>query len=321
LCLALLCGCAAAPPQNIPESVIELETDWRFEPGRGYVRGTEAISEADFVNLARKASASSDADQAAAMYDLLVRHSQSAAVMQEAYFGRGEALVKLGMLPAAYSNYQQYLSRFSGSDRDPLAKRQLFEISRSMIVRGTTRHILGVPYSSAEEGILRMKRTLETYPREDFSTQYGLWLADYLYDQERIEEAQVEYQFIEQQYGRDEPAVAVALFRIGECELSRYQGTRLDVRALTEADKYYARVLDEFPKSEIARSAAERRAYVQEQLATKEFNNGDFYRSKGYPRAAALYYRKIISQYPRTSVAVRARERLEDLGLPANETP
>jgi outer membrane assembly lipoprotein YfiO len=187
-----------------------------------------------------------------------------------------------------------------------------------MTSHGTTKYVLAIPYSTAEDGIQRMRRTLQQYPNEDFSPQYALWLADFLLANEKIEEAQADYLFIVTQYDKH-PVVAVALYKLGECELTRYHGIRFDTRPLTEADKYYVRVLDEFPRSAMANSAEQRRRYVHEQLASKEYENGRFYEGKGYDKSAATYYRNILTRYPKTSFAPKARERLLGMGLPVED--
>lgn len=286
-------------------------TDWRYDPQRGYVRGNQTASENEFLEMARRTT---DHEQAAGMFDLLVRYARNPSTTQEAYFGRGSALTQAGLLGEAYNSYLQFLNAFPGSDRELEAKRQLFEISRLMVTAGTTKYVLAIPYSSPEDGIQRMKRTLEMYPREDFSPSYAFWLAEYLFQEKRIDEAQVEYLFIVETY-IDHPVVPAAMFKLGECELDRYKGTRFDSAPLKSADKWYQRVQEEFRASPTKQAADQRRAFVQEELASKEFAAGEFYEGKGHRNAAVAYYKYVIEKYPKTSYASLARENLIDLGV------
>lgn len=318
LLLPLLGACSGSADTPGEEAPVGVGTDWRYQPGRGYVQGDQVLGEPAFFDLTKKTADSGRHEAAAGMYDILIRNAQDPSIMQESYFGRGRSLIQINNLGDAYSTFQLYLNRFPNTDRDSEAKRQLFEVGRLMVTQGSKKYVIAIPYSSPEDGIRLMKRTLETYPREDFSPQYAFWLAEYLFQHERVDEAQVEYLFIVDQY-RDHPVVPAAMLKLGECEMTRYRGIRFDTRALTEADKYYVRVLDEFPKSDMAKAAEHRRAYIQEELASKEFEDADYYEGKGFPKSAAVSYNTIIARYPKTSYAEKSRSRLKELGLPVIE--
>ena len=95
----------------------------------------------------------------------------------------------------------------------------------------------------------------------------------------------------------------------------QYQGERYEVTSLREAGKLIdqARIRFHGQLGEEEAELLETRRQIVEHLAQREFAMGKYYDSKGYYRAARIYYESVVLNYENTESAEQATQRLSEI--------
>lgn len=176
-----------------------------------------------------------------------------------------------------------------------------------------------VQYREGEQ-LLEDKRYLEAlerfrilktrYPYSNFAAKATLRIADVYYNQAAFIEAASAYRIFTDLYPKHEKA-AYALYREG---LSKNHLVP-DVPERDLNDAYgaiyaFRKLNNEYPNNEYKDEAKKKLRSLQDKLAAKEENIGNFYFTREYYRAAAERYRRLVDLYPDVPVASRALYRL-----------
>lgn len=189
---------------------------------------------------------------------------------------------------------------------------------RSILAAGVV--ILGACASSSERPVLppdeQYARAQALYEREDwreavrafqtFTFNYpqdprvpdARWLTgEAYYASEDWATASQEYLGFQRDYPNDARA-AEALYRAARSYERLSLRPELDQRDTHRAIGIYDRVLAEYPRSEFADRARERRARLRNKLAEKEFLNAEFYFDNEDWEAAEIYLTRLVRNYP-----------------------
>jgi hypothetical protein len=98
-----------------------------------------------------------------------------------------------------------------------------------------------------------------------------------------------------------------------QCQWRLYQGGDYDDTPLEKADKLAAQTLTQFQSqlgSELPR-LQKLRAEIVEQRAQRDLAKAELFAAKRDFRAARIYYRSIVTEYPHTQAAKTSHSRLE----------
>lgn len=119
---------------------------------------------------------------------------------------------------------------------------------------------------------------------------------------------QAEYRFrdIVRDYHSDSLAES-AQFMVGRCLFALSRPPDRDQTETRDAIKEFQQLAEEFPQSPYADSA---RAYIQQcrdKMALKELINGTLYKKLQEYRAAIIYYRDMLKEYPDSRWVIPAR--------------
>ncbi len=319
----LLASCGGGAEPVAPGLQIEISREW--VPGRGdrfmNVYSRQERTSAQMVEAAKQLLASGQFEEAMELLGSVRAFDRDPAGVQEALWTESAARRVRGDWQGAFDAMLAFIHRTPESARAARARKELFEIAKEAIEKGESRSFLIFGYSSSELGFELMQKALASFPQTDLSPGYAVWLADRLFKEERYNDVEKVCKFITTTYGRDQAeTLASGYFLLGEVHLTRFNGLQYDVTPLKDADKQFHRILEEFPQTAVVEKARTRRAQIEEQLARKQIMAGDFYRSKGRPISAALYYSHVVREYPRSSGALEAQERLRAL-VPVPEPP
>ena len=96
-------------------------------------------------------------------------------------------------------------------------------------------------------------------------------------------------------------------------KLMSYQGSMYDGTTLDEAQELKKNTLRLFPNTEDSNRIREELAKVEEASARRDWDQVEFYRRKGKPRAMAIYCLEVIRNHPQSKFADQARATLRKL--------
>jgi len=144
--------------------------------------------------------------------------------------------------------------------------------------------------------------------------------ANAYFRKKRWEDAARQYDDLRKGFPRSEHQAQACLLGL-QAARRMYQGEIYDGTALDEADEIAEQALTQFShvleSSERQRVEKTRREIVEQQAA-RDWAMARYYDKKKCYGAARHYYQGVLKEYPQTSFAKRAAERLEEIrGRPA----
>lgn len=298
---------------------------WEYRPGIGFVnRETmERKTPQQFYEYGVALAKARKTDEALAVFDLLLRHVTDREIAENARFKKGETLWSGSRFGPAYTEFDDFLRLFPESPNAQKAKMLQMD-SAFLIAQEGGEGFLGL-FKSSKPGLDLLRAALLRFPREPFSSLYYYKMAKLLVEERNFEGAENELKFILSEY-RETIEAPRAILLLGDIGLLKFDSVDYDTRGLADARRNFERFLAEADElSKISREAAafvkENLAYAREKLgylneteAEKEYQTAEYYRKRGHDRSAKVYYNSILRHYPKTAWAVKARERLKELG-------
>jgi outer membrane protein assembly factor BamD len=150
---------------------------------------------------------------------------------------------------------------------------------------------------------LDLQTLLNTYPDSQFQMRAKLAIADSWYKEggtAALTQAESEYKdFIT--FFPNAPEAAEAQMRVGDIYFRQMDKPDRDYTKAVHAEEEYRLMLQQFPESTLVPQARQRLREVQEVLATREAEIGDFYASRAAWPATIARYQTVVDTYPEYS--------------------
>ncbi len=306
--------------------------DWQWQPGVGFVN-TETMEKKtplEFYTYGVRLASVRKTEEALGVLQLLLRNVRDRKLQEKVRFIRGKILWSGSRFHAAYLALDEFLRGYPESGNAEEAKLLLMDSAFLLAKKGYAGGFWGsIPLikwivTSSDQGLNLLRMSLQRYPREPFSSRYYYKLAEFLFEEDELESSIQELKFILTEYSATTEAPK-AILLLGKVGLKKYDSIDYDTHGLKEARRNFARFIEETTiLSKISPEAAEfvkkelpyargKIAFINDQEAEKEYRVGEYYRKKGYPRSAKIYYESVQKRYPKTSWAVEAENRLKDM--------
>lgn len=303
------------------------DTAWTYRDGTFVNTGTmERKSPRELYEFGIKLAKERQTEEALYLFELILRNVKDPAVLELARFKHAETLWSGSRFAEAYKEFDDFLRLYPNSAQAQRAKQLEMESALLLAQEGTTENFLGfIPIlKTSKPGIEMLRAVLQRYPREPFSATFYFRLAKFLVEDEQYDAAEAELKFITTEY-KDTADTPKAILLMGEIGLLKFDDIDYDITCLKDARRHFERFVAEadllsaiskeaadFVKSKLA-FAKEKIAFINETEAEKQWETGEYYLDKGYPRSAKLYYQSIVANYPGTSWAKKAADRLKEL--------
>lgn len=152
-------------------------------------------------------------------------------------------------------------------------------------------------------------RLLDQHPFSEHAELARLRVAHAFYLGRKYAQAVSAFEDFERRYPASE-AIAFSQYITGMCWLDQVSSADRDKSSSVNAILHFDRVVLRYPDSVWATLAGFRKAECYENLADQELHVGDYYRRTGDTTAADLRFHFVLDEYPQTSAAREARERL-----------
>ena len=152
-------------------------------------------------------------------------------------------------------------------------------------------------------------RLLDQHPFSEHSELARLRVAHAFYLGRKYDQAVSAFDDFERRYPASK-AIAFSQYITGMCWLDQASSADRDKSLSVNSVLHFDRVVLRHPDSVWATLARFRKAECHENLADQELYVGDYYRRTGDTAAADLRFQFVLDEYPLTSAAREARERL-----------
>lgn len=234
--------------------------------------------------------------------------------LPEAYFLRGDAWLAMDREYKSLYDYEAVIRDFADSDFFALAVEREFGIAVRYI-NGLRRRVFGVRLETGkptgEELLIRVQ---ERMPGSRLAEEAAITLADYYYDERKLDLATDMYAIFLANYPRSEHRERAMLRRI-DCNVARFKGPEYDGSSLVEARLLIENYQGEYPVSaERAGFADGMRTWIDESGAQQMLATARWYLEVDDEPAARLVLRRLVKRHPESAAAQQAARMMTERG-------
>jgi len=226
---------------------------------------------------------------------------------------------KKGDLIKAYEWLEELLEGWPGTELADRAIRKEMIIAEMLLFKDRKQRVWGglLWLSGKEEALQMLDRIIDDWARDTPVAEQALRLkADYHYLAGEFDEAELTYARLARDYPRGRYH-KIALLRSGESAFARFPGVAFDDADLLEAEVYFTDFKDRYAQDAADYGVPQKLNRIRESRAHKEYTIGRYYEKTRVIEAAAFYYRLVDQNWPETTWAAEARNRLVALGAAA----
>lgn len=273
----------------------------------------DPASPAGKLQAARTALAEDEPKRATKLLNTWIEQNPYHDLMPEALLLRGDSWVAREEYYKSLFDYERVAREYPGSPQFKQALEREFEVA-DLFAGGVKRKLWGFRWitaqGEAEELYIRIQ---ERHPGSRLAERAGVSLGDFYYKKGDMWLASEMYSIFNENYPRSQWS-AHAMQRQIESNWALFKGPNFDATGLIEAERHIQRFKTEHPAEAERAGADEQLVRLDEQLADKSLNVAQWYERVNKMVSAKYMYRRVIRDHPRSSAALKAAARLQELG-------
>lgn len=230
-------------------------------------------------------------------------------------FIKAEILFSKGKFTKAAINYEKFLKRYSHSELsglyDVVLERQ-FAIATAFLAGEKKTVLKFFRIKGYAEGEKMMEKIADRAGDAPISKRAILAVVESFEKRAEYQDAYEKWSEISYKWP-NEPIGKDALLGMARCKHAAYRGPKYDASFLVSSESYYKNYMDQIgPASQVVKEFKinDKLTQITEQRAYKEFDIGKYYQSTGSDQAANLYYQMVIDQWPGTTAAKMAKQKM-----------
>jgi outer membrane protein assembly factor BamD (BamD/ComL family) len=246
-----------------------------------------------------------------------------------ALFIQAEILLCQGKLSKAAGEYRKLLDEFPDGEFYDAALDRQFRIATAFL-GGHKRPFLGIfKIKGYSQGVKMMDDISYRVPLDDpdgMGTKAALAVAQHYQQRKMLEEAYYRWAEIHDQHSTNRLGKQ-ALLEMAECREALYRGSQYDSSDLIgrplnpqsyydSAKSSYEKFKRQYPGDANEYGVDRKLNEIDERLAIKQFQAGQYYQERGKMLSANLYYRMVIDRWPHTETAKIAGQLLAQNASP-----
>ena len=251
-------------------------------------------------------------------------HWPESALQEDSLFMRAESLFFADRYDDAYKAYCELFKYYEFSRYTDVVSRRMFLIAQywERYSRQHPRPFLipnfidpKRPMFDTRGNAIKCYESVRMYdPLGPFADSSLMASAGVYFEDEKWCDAARQYNLLRKEYTKSEFQQRASVLEI-QALCNQYQGEMYEVTPMRDAGKLIDQTLIRFGDQlgEERLSLLETRQDVVEKLARREFSIGKYYDTKGYYRAARIYYESVILEFPDTASAIESKQRLTEI--------
>jgi outer membrane protein assembly factor BamD (BamD/ComL family) len=232
-------------------------------------------------------------------------------------FIKAEMLFCEGKFTMAVRSYDKFLVEFPTSELYEAALDRQFAIATAFL-GGQKKRVLGVfMMSRYAEGIKIMEKISDQAGDAPIAKRAAVAVAQSYEKRGKFTEAYHKWSEVSSRWPTEEVGKE-SLLSMARCKHAAYKGPKFDVSSLIGAKSYYENFKLRYPEDAREIDADKILKQIDEQLAYKEFSAGEYYQKTGDKQSANLYYQMVVNNWPESTAAKMAKEKMGDKGTDKN---
>jgi outer membrane protein assembly factor BamD (BamD/ComL family) len=261
-------------------------------------------------------------EEAAKCFKKAANRWPDSALEEDAMFKQGESWFYADRYPKASDAYQALLKKYDGSRYEDRVALRYFAIAKYWDecaqqeshwypnVKDKTR-----PFVDASGHAISLYTASKLADmRGELADDATMAVANAYFRKNRFEDAAANYDMVRKDFSNSPHVLNAHLLGL-QSRLRSYQGPQYEASPLDEADKLAEQALISFPDSQLGpekERLQQAKRSIRYERAHREFEAGEYYYKIKYFRAARIYYRRTIEEFPDTPFAKLAGERLAE---------
>ncbi len=221
-------------------------------------------------------------------------------------------------LAKAADAYQKLVDRYPYSDRIKDAVKREFDIANQFAL-GEKMKVLGIPVLSGQEKAIELyKHIVKNAPFGSYGPEAQFQIGEVYKAQGEYEEAQKAFQTVVVEYPNSE-LVSEARYQIATCSMEASKKAQYNEQYAQRAIEEFQGFKSSFPNDQQqVVEADEAIKALRTKKALTSFETAEFYERQKKYKSAKVYYVEVVEKYADTSVAERARKKLEEMSKKEN---
>jgi outer membrane protein assembly factor BamD (BamD/ComL family) len=219
-----------------------------------------------------------------------------------------------------YYYLDQLLDEHPESRLYSVAMQKQFDIADAYL-RGRKRKFLGMPILSAEDEAIEMLfRVQQRAPKSPIAEKALLRTANYYFADRQYDLAEDAFGMFVSQYPRS-PSAPAAKLKQAYSAYALFHGPRFEVTPIIDARERLSAIMVEYPQLAQTENIPALLETIDAAMARKLYLRADFYRRTHEPQAAAFTYRYLLTAYPNSADAPKAKVALAKLPAWTKQLP
>jgi len=251
-----------------------------------------------------------DYKKAMAEFKKIIKYYRKSEAASEAQYYIGRCYENLGNPYHAFEAYQKVIDDYPFTQRtNEIIKRQ-FDIGENLFAGEKTK-LMGVRFKALPEQIAEVyKKVVSNAPYSSYAPTAQFRVGELYKRVEYYDEARDAFQKVVDDYP-DSDIAAEAKFQVALCASIGSGKSGYDQHLAAQAMDEFEEFAKEHPDSEWVKKAKEEQIKIIERRADSYMKIAAFYKRVGKYRSAAIYYNKIVEEFPTASTAPMALEKLQ----------
>jgi len=249
-----------------------------------------------------------------------IKSKKNAPGRDRAVYLLGEANFLLGNRFQSFYNFDELLDQYADSRYWYPSLQRQYDIADAYL-KGYKNRFLGIPFLDAKiEATEMLYRIQQRAPGSPLAEKALLRVADHYYGEGDFDIAADAYAAYVRSYPKS-PHIPRVRLRQAFSALAQFRGIRYDATPIIDARQQLADIQGAYPQLAEEENIPAIVRRIDQALARKLLDVGDYYQRTHKPSAAVYYYRYLIGSYPDFEEAAAAKRRLSKMPRAALDTP
>ena len=288
-----------------------VSAEWIWRPDIGWINTKEIVkaSPEEQFEYGKRLMDDGDMKNAAKAFRMLIYNYPDSKLAGSASVMAAKCLFETKYYYSSFLALRTAIRHYPASIDLREAAKMLFDIG-SQFLAGAKREFLGIRFMSGTESALQVfEEAFNTDPWGEYGDDSLLGIADTYKDLRRYPEAIDAYNKLIETFPNS-PLVASARLQQAKCYDLKSRSWSYDYLSMTKA----AETLREIkPEADVSEQAEALREIIEDRLAHKHYETAHFYQKRKKYLAADIYYRKVMTEFPNTVWAEKAKADLEKI--------
>jgi len=254
-----------------------------------------------------------DYQKAAQEFEKLTKQYEYSEYASKAQYYAGLCYENMNKLYFAFQNYQKAIDNFPHIENMEEIIAREFNIATIYEGKASPK-VLGTDImTSTDRAVEIYKKVVDNAPFGRLADESQFRMGQAFKKADRFDEAIPAFQKILDDYPNSQ-FIDKVKFEVADCAYRASLKPAYDIESTDKAIKAFEELGQTSRYEKLSGEAAKTIQRLKDKAAEKSFITAQFYESQRHYESAIIYYKDVVARFPDSSIAVKAKAKIEDLG-------